>query len=44
MNPNDTKQKLTEEEWKVTQEKGTEAPFANKYWNTHDDGTYHCIV
>lgn len=44
MNPNDIKQKLTEEEWKVTQEKGTEVPFVNKYWNTHEDGTYHCKV
>lgn len=44
MNTNDIKQKLSEEEWKVTQEKGTEAPFANKYWNTHEDGTYHCKV
>jgi peptide-methionine (R)-S-oxide reductase len=35
---------LTEEEYTVTQEKGTEAPFKNKYWNVHEDGVYHCKV
>ncbi len=38
------KNKLTEEEYKVTQEKGTERPFANAYWDMHDDGMYHCKV
>lgn len=35
---------LSEEEKYVTQEKGTEAPFSNKYWNHHEGGDYLCKV
>lgn len=35
---------LSEEEKYVTQEKGTEAPFGNKYWNHHEGGDYLCKV
>jgi peptide-methionine (R)-S-oxide reductase len=44
MDKEELKNKLTEEEYMITQEKGTEAPFAGKYWDTFDDGTYHCKV
>ena len=37
------KKKLTPEQYKVARQCGTEAPFTGKYWNLHDDGTYHCV-
>jgi peptide-methionine (R)-S-oxide reductase len=38
------KQQLSEEEFHVTQEKGTEIPFENKYWNNSEKGSYGCRV
>ena len=34
------KKKLTREQYHVTQEEGTEAPFHNSYWDNHADGIY----
>jgi len=36
------KEKLSEEEYRVLREKGTEAPFSGTYWNKHAKGMYHC--
>jgi peptide-methionine (R)-S-oxide reductase len=43
MTDEDYKKKLTPEQYQVTRQKGTEAPFTGKYWDQHDDGTYHCV-
>jgi peptide-methionine (R)-S-oxide reductase len=37
------KKQLTPEQYQVSRQCGTEAPFTGKYWNLHDDGTYHCV-
>jgi peptide-methionine (R)-S-oxide reductase len=37
------KARLTEEQYRVTQEKGTERPFTGKYYRTTDRGVYACI-
>ena len=36
--------RLTPEQYQVTQHAGTERPFTGEYHDTTDDGTYHCIV
>lgn len=38
------KRKLTETQFKVTQEEGTETPFQNEYWDHHKKGIYVDIV
>ena len=44
MDNNDLKSRLTPEQFRITQEKGTEPAFTGKYWNCHDDGVYRCVV
>lgn len=44
MDKEELKKKLTEEEYHVTQEKGTEAPFYGKYVDNHEKGSYMCKV
>lgn len=36
------KEKLSEEEYRVLREKGTERPFTGKYWKHKEKGTYKC--
>jgi peptide-methionine (R)-S-oxide reductase len=34
---------LTDEQYRVTQERGPEPAFTGKYWDMKTDGTYSCI-
>jgi peptide-methionine (R)-S-oxide reductase len=38
------KKRLTPEQYKVTQDEGTEPPFRNQYWDTKQDGLYVDVV
>jgi len=40
----DLREQLSEEQYHVTQEAGTEPAFSGKYWDHKDDGTYCCVV
>lgn len=37
-------ERLTPEQYRVTQEDGTEPAFRNKYWNNHEPGIYVDVV
>jgi peptide-methionine (R)-S-oxide reductase len=37
------KERLTEEQFRVTRKRGTEAPFSGKYWDHKGHGLYKCI-
>lgn len=36
------RQQLTDEEYRVARQKGTERPFTGEYWNSWEDGLYRC--
>jgi peptide-methionine (R)-S-oxide reductase len=41
--PDGLRERLTPEQYQVTQEQGTEAPFTGAYVNMKDDGAYTCV-
>ena len=43
-NKDNLKDKLTPEEYYVTQNHGTEPAFSGKYDSNKMPGTYHCVV
>ena len=43
MKDQDLREKLTSEQYQVTQEKGTERPFTGQYVDHKEDGTYACV-
>ncbi len=38
------REKLTDQQYTVTQEAGTEPAFSGRYWDHKEDGTYCCVV
>lgn len=41
--PPEWQAQLNPEQYRVTREAGTEAPFSGAYCDTTDDGVYHCV-
>lgn len=39
----DLRSRLSDEQFEVTQRKGTERPFSGKYVNHKEDGVYQCV-
>lgn len=44
MSDEELRDKLTPEQYRVTQENGTERPFDNRYWDNHRAGIYVDVV
>lgn len=44
MDDNSFKKQLTDEQYRIMRQGGTEAPFSGKYVNHHEDGMYTCAA
>lgn len=44
MTDEELKQKLTPEQYQIMRNKGTEAPFTGKYYDSHEKGMYVCAA
>ena len=42
-NEEEWKRQLTDEQYYITREKGTERAFTGPYWNNKDKGLYKCV-
>ncbi|SHJ28358.1 peptide-methionine (R)-S-oxide reductase [Malonomonas rubra DSM 5091] len=42
-NEEEWRTQLSEQEYRVAREAGTEPPFKNRYWDHHENGRYHCV-
>ena len=43
MTPDQWRERLTPEQFRVTRKKGTERAFTGDYWSTKQGGVFHCI-
>lgn len=43
-NDDELKKELSDIQYHVTQEKGTEAPFTGEYYKNKDEGLYECLI
>lgn len=37
------REQLSDEEYRVARESGTERAFTGRYWDNHEDGKYRCV-
>lgn len=44
MNKEELKEKLTPEQYEITQNAATEPAYSGKYYKHKEKGTYHCVV
>ncbi|KFK35681.1 hypothetical protein AALP_AA4G023400 [Arabis alpina] len=43
LSENEWKKRLTQEQYYITRQKGTERAFTGEYWNTKTPGVYNCV-